>query len=310
MDDKLNKEILFELGKFTNKLKQEVKGLVKEGTDIKKIIDFIESNIFKAGYLPSFPCTICINEVAAHFTVFDEEINIEKGDLVKVDFGVSKDGFATDNAFTIEVGTNTYEKLMDANREGLRKQLEKVNIGTKMHELGEIIYNETHNAGYETIHNLCGHQIARNNLHCGLSVPNYDNKDKREVTDNMQLAIEPYTTTGDPRVKGEGNSNILSIISSKPVRDIFAKKILDHIKKTYPHLPFSKRWLVKDVAEKLGIEGGFPKNKVVYAVNALKKAGILYEHDILVSADGSVTCQFEESVTFIDGEKTIITLLE
>ena len=42
--------------------------------------------IFNEGYLPSFPCTVSINDMAAHYTVFDEGYILKSGDVIKIDF--------------------------------------------------------------------------------------------------------------------------------------------------------------------------------------------------------------------------------
>jgi len=309
MGEKLDLEVLVELGKFTNQLKANVKNLVVEGAKVSEIINYIEGEIFKKGYLPAFPCTVCINDIAAHYTIFNDDIDIKKSDLVKVDFGVSKNGFVTDTAFTVEIGTDKYKDMIEANLDALNEQLESVDYGTKMFELGKIPELKARQVGCNTIHNLSGHQVERNNLHAGLHVPNYDNNDSALVKDNMALAIEPYFSSGSSKIKNGSNGNILHLVNPKPVRDVIAKRVLAHIENFYPHLPFSKRWLLKDVANKLGIDSNFNINQVVYAINLLKKYGIVYEHDVLISTDGSVNSQFEETVVFVDNRKVVITRL-
>ena len=309
--EKLDLNLLEELGAFTRQLRKEVSMLPKEGVSINSIIDYIEKKIFDNGYLPAFPATVSINDIAAHYTVFDEEIILKKGDLIKIDFGVSYKGFITDNAFTVEVDSNEHEELMRANFRGLNTALEKSDVGVSMGEIGEVVESEARNKGFRVIENLTGHQIANNNLHCGLSVPNYNNGDRSKIEDNMELAIEPFFTYGVPRVKNAGGGNILHLKNYKPVRDVIAKKVLNYIKEYYPVLPFSKRWLVKEIV--CGIREGevvisaFDKRKVLYALRILKREGIVYEYDALATEDGALVSQFEDTVVFVDGKKSIIT---
>lgn len=302
--------ILNELGKFTKSLRKEVILMVKAEVSSLYLINHVEKKILSSGYFPAFPCTICVNDMAAHLTIFDEDYILKKGDVVKVDFGVSKNGFITDNAFTVEIETKKYEKLLESNLNGLHAAMNIVNLGVKMSEIGKAVNDVAKMSGFNTIHNLSGHQISRNDLHCGLSVPNYDNGDLRVIQDEMELAIEPFFTVGNPKVKNAGPSNILHLVNdSKSVRDPIAKKVLDHIKLNFPHLPFSKRWLIKEVAEELGFKEGFEKRKVLYAINALKSYSIIYEYDALSTVDGAVVSQFEDTVVFEQGRKTIITRL-
>lgn len=305
----LNLQILEKLGKLTREIRKDVSKIPKEGVGILEIINFVEKRIFEKGYLPAFPCTVCVNDVAAHYTVFDENYTLKKGDVIKIDFGISHDGFITDNAFTIEVDDNKYSKLLEANLKGLDAVMEKVDYGVSMSELGKIVYDIAIENGFNTIHNLSGHQISRNNLHCGLSVPNYINNDSRVVGDDMEFAIEPFFTLGDPKVKSCGNSNILHLIRDKPVRDPIAKKVLTYIKENYPSLPFSKRWLLDDIAKELRGIDGFEKRKVLYALKVLKTNNIIYEYDALATVDGAIVSQFEDAVVFSEGKKVIITRL-
>ncbi|NCC70704.1 type II methionyl aminopeptidase [bacterium] len=300
------------IGKYTRELRIEVSKIPKAGMDITEIIDFIEKKIFEKNYLPAFPCTVSINDVAAHYTVFDEGYILKKGDLIKIDFGISKNGMITDNAITIEIETTKYLDLMKANLDALNAVMEKAQLGVKMRDLGKIVYDIAQKNNFNTIQNLSGHQIAKNNLHFGLSVPNYYNSDNRIIEDNMEFAIEPFFTKGEGKVKSCGNSNIIHLIKIKPIRDPIAKKILDYIKENYPYLPFSKRWLVDDIYQKLNPLGpkAFDIKKINYALRILKANNIIYEYDALASVDGEYISQFEDTVVFIDQKKSIITRIK
>ncbi len=307
---KLDLEILSKLGKLTRVIRKEVSQQVKVGLDITDIINYVEKKIFDNGYLPAFPCTVCVNDMAAHYTVFDEGYKLQKGDVIKIDFGISEKGFITDNATTVEVEDNKYEKLMKANLEGLNAVMDKVELGVTMSELGETVDKIAKENGFNTIHNLCGHQIGINNLHYGLSVPNIKNNDSRIVEDNMEFAIEPFFTTGQPKIKSAGPSGILHLQSDKPIRDPIAKKVLEHIKENYPHLPFSKRWLVDDIMKNINPKvTGFDKRKVLYSLKLLKLNSNIYEYDALSTVDGAIVSQYEDAVVFVDNKKTIITRL-
>lgn len=307
--EKFDVIILEKLGKLTVQIRKEVKNLVKVGVSITTLIDFVEKRIFDEGYLPAFPCTISINDIAAHYTVFDEDYVLKKGDVIKIDFGISFQGFITDNAFTIEVEDTKYKKLLDANMKGLNAAIEQINLNVPISKVGDVVNEIAKKEGFNTIHNLSGHEIGRNNLHYGLSIPNYNNNDMRVIEDNCEFAIEPFFTLGEPKVKNGGNSNILHLVNYKPIRDPIAKKILIYIKENYQHLPFSKRWLIKDIIIKLNSKQtfGFDIRKVLYGLNILKQQGIIHEYEKLITVDGSIVSQFEDTVLFINGEKKILT---
>ena len=297
--DQFEFQTLLKLGKFTNEIKKNIINLPKTGTNILEIIETVENQIFEAGYLPAFPCTICINEQAAHFTVYDEEIILKKGDLVKIDFGVSFKGIITDTAVTIEIDDNKHEILMKTNRDALEAAIETIEIGISISKIGKSVNEVAEKNKFNTIHNLSGHEISTNNLHSGLQIPNYDNNSKKEIQNNSEIAIEPFLTYGEPLIKEDKLGNILHLKEIKPLRDPIAKNVLKYIEENFPKLPFSKRWLLKK----------FDKQKVNYAVKILKRENIIYEYRVLVSSNNSLISQFEDTVVFYENKKTIITRL-
>ena len=281
MDKKLNMEILTEIGIFTNKVRKETLNNFSKlkYKSLRQVVEEIEGKIFRQGYMPAFPCAISVNEVAAHYTFFEEDYLFIRGDIIKVDFGVSKEGFCTDCAFTVEYKSEKHKRLLESNKEAIEKQLELIDYGVSMERLGEIAESIAKREGFGTIHELSGHQIGQNNLHCGMSVPNYKNNDKRVVTENIELAIEPYFTLGTHRIKNSFASNILQLQTVRSVRDPIARKVLNYVKDNYPHLPFSKRWLVKESMEKIYPETNAPfsKKELLRGLRNLQREGIIYE---------------------------------
>lgn len=306
-------KILNELGALTREIRKEVSLKIDVGVDIKDLIDYIEKKIFLTGNFPSFPAMVSVNDMAAHYTVYDVGYNLKKGDVIKVDFGISRDGFITDNAFTVEVGSNEHQDLIEAAKACLDAAMDRVEIGCSMHDIGTVIYDVAKQRGFNTIHNLSGHQIGPYVLHYGMSVPSYGNEDMQKIKNSQQFAIEPFVTYGEPRIKSVRPSNILHMQRDKPVRDPIAMKVLKHIREHFPKLPFSKRWLVNDFAKELGAKGegikGYDSKKINYGVSILKKYGVLYEYDELGTIDGALVAQFEDCVVFEDNKKTIITRL-
>ena len=308
-----DKELLFELGKFTRELRREVLEEVKEGIGIVYIIDFIERKIFQKGYLPAFPAMVSINEGAAHYTVFDEDRILEKGDVVKIDFGVSYKGLITDNAFTVEVETDNHRDLINAAKNSLDSALETFDRGVLMNDIGKSVGDVVEKSGFLPIKNLTGHQMGKNILHYGLATPNYANGDKSEVPSEALFAIEPFITYKSIYVKAIRPSNILHLVKNKPVRDPIAMKVLRVIRENFPYLPFSKRWLLDEVLNE-NLKGcllykGFDKRKVMYGVRVLKREGILKEYDELGVEEGDFVAQFEDTVYVCDDEKVVLTRL-
>ena len=315
---KTPKELL-EVNQFTANLHKRSEEWIIEGEKASEIINKIEVEIFKLGFLPSFPAMLAVNDVAAHWTSFDEDdIILKKGDVVCVDFGASKNGYIADMAYTIIVGgslddieENTrIQNLLEANKKALQKAIEVSDVGVSMGEIGKVVYDTAKEFGCNSIHNLSGHQIKQNILHAGLNVPNFDSKDTNTIKEHTHLAIEPFLTYGGPKIVQRGGSNILHLQSTKPTRDIVAKQVLDLIKKYFPSLPFSKRWLLEGIEKELGedivVWKTFSKSKLLRALSSLKQSGNIIEYDCLVSASGDIVTQFEHSVWYEEKRKKII----
>lgn len=316
---------LFEVNQFTATLHKKSESYIIEGVRAGEIINTIEKEMFENMYLPSFPAMLAINEVAAHWTSFDEDDYIlKKGDIVCVDFGASKDGYIADMAYTIVVGgleniedeneKKKIKNLIEANKEALQSAITNSYTGSKIGDIGKAVFDKAKEYKCNTIHNLSGHQISQNKLHAGVNVPNYDTKDSTLIKPNTHLAIEPFLTYGDPKIIEKGGSNILHLQHTRPTRDIIAKQILDVIKKHFPHLPFSKRWLLEGIEEELGREvvtwKTFPKAKLLRALNSLKQSGHIIEYGCLISKSGDIITQFEHSVWYGETKEDRVILTE
>ena len=86
---------------------------LEPGKSFHEIIESAERFIHRHGGKPAFPGTIATNDLAAHFTtnhLIDEvedrqgSMVLEKGDLVKIDYGVHIKGHIGDNALSFEIG--------------------------------------------------------------------------------------------------------------------------------------------------------------------------------------------------------------
>jgi len=100
---------------------------LQPGKTFHEIIESAERYIHRHGGKPAFPGTIAVNDLAAHFTTnhqiegvegWDGEMVLQKGDLVKIDFGVHIKGHIGDNALTFEMGnSNQHTEQIKAAKE-------------------------------------------------------------------------------------------------------------------------------------------------------------------------------------------------
>jgi methionyl aminopeptidase len=76
---------------------REAKEIVKEGVPLLEICEKVEASIKKKGGELAFPCNICLNEVAAHYSSPPNDIRtVPREAVVKVDLGAT----STDTSLT------------------------------------------------------------------------------------------------------------------------------------------------------------------------------------------------------------------
>ena len=268
-------------------------GLIKPGKNALEILDKIEYEIFKRDGKPAFPAQISINNIAAH-CIPDNEYILRKEDVVKLDVGVHVNGAIGDNAKTI-VFNDENKKIVEAAENGLKEALKIVKPGIKLWEIGEVIEGGIKQQGFKSVRNLSGHLLDRYEQHAGLTIPNYNNKDNRELEEGMLIAVEPFATDGIGLIEDKKDSGIYKVENLKNIRDGNARDVLKYITAEFNTLPFAKRWLVKK----------FPEYKVSFALRLLKQEGILHEYKQLWEKENGLVSQAEH--TILVGEPCVVT---
>ncbi len=282
---------LFKAGKIAAQVRRETAAkLEKPGTSFLQAMDFAEERILKLGGQIAW-AQMALNDVAAHFCPTEEDTQISKeGDLIKVDIGVHLDGWLADNAMTVIVGpAKEYNDLIKAAQNALRSAIKLVRPGTPLWQLGEAQFSEAEALGFTTVKNLSGHTIERYKVHGGISIPSYNTKDKRELQEGWQIAIEPFITTGHGLVRGKGTSTVFMVEKEKGVRSPYAKKILQEVK-SQNGLPFTTRWLTRK----------FGKGGTALGMRELQQLEIITPYPPLAEVSGAMVTQFEHSMIVQD----------
>lgn len=281
-------------GQIAGKTREYAKSLIKENLPLIELTEKTEEYIQKLGANPAFPAQFSINEIAAHYAAQPNDQTILKsGDLVKIDIGVEFEGAIGDTATTVEVKTKKNQKLIEASEKALENALKILKPGLEIYKIGEVIENTIKVYNYNPIRNLSGHGLDKFTIHTGKTIPNYNNQDKTKLKEDQIIAIEPFATPGTGLIKEGKPSTIYRIEQVKPIRDINAKNILNHIVKTYKTLPFSA----------LQISKKFQNYKL--ALLLLEKNQILHHYPQLPEISNSIVSQAEHTVIIKD--KPIIT---
>ena len=136
MDDQSGMKFWVDAGHVARRTLDAVRPELQAGKSWVEIIDFAERFIRRNGGQPAFPTTIAVNEIAAHFTPdhadknlqgWEDEMVLQKGDLVKIDVGVHINGHIGDNAMTVEIGNgNSHTEQIKAAKESRDAAIEKL----------------------------------------------------------------------------------------------------------------------------------------------------------------------------------------
>ncbi len=270
-------------GEIAGKAREYGKQLVKDGALALDIAEAIEAKITELGGKAAFPCGVSINHIAAHASPLPgEQTIIKKGDVVKLDLGCHINGCVADTACTVEPSSNENKDLILASKEALDEAIKHVKPGVMLHEIGKVIHDTINRYGFSPIKNLSGHGIGEWIVHHGITIPNFDNGDKRKLEEGMHIAIEPFATTGKGLVTEGKPSGIYAITNPRNIRNFEARKLLINLDKEYRTLPFHIRWI--KVAN------------VNFLIRLLEKEGILRTYPQLVEESKGLVSQHEHSL--------------
>ncbi|MBS3091893.1 type II methionyl aminopeptidase [Candidatus Pacearchaeota archaeon] len=290
-------ESIRKAGKIVASVREYAEKIVKKDMLLIEIAEEIEEEIVKQGGKPAFPVNLGINEYAAHYTPSYNDETKASG-LLKVDFGVSINGFTADNALSFDLeNSEENKKIIKTSEEALANAIQAVKQGKSLGEIGKSINETAETSGFTTIKNLSGHSIENNNLHAGITIPNYNN-DKATKLDDGIYAIEPFITlgSGNGMVYDGKPSGIYELVKPGNVRDNNARELLNYIAEEYETLPFCSRWLVK----KFG-------TRALISLSHLEKAGILHQFSQLIEKSKSPVAQSEHTIIIHNGKVEVVT---
>ncbi len=150
---------------------------------------------------PGATC-ISVSPVIAH-GIPDEHV-LADGDLINIDISAELNGYFGDTGGSMWISKRTPEvhKLLDATRAALTKALSVARAGHRLNEIGKTVQQEAARRGYNVIYELTGHGIGHGLHEAPGEVWNFYNpRDHRILKEGLVLAIEPFLTTGQGRIR-------------------------------------------------------------------------------------------------------------
>ena len=162
-------------GEISIKIKDFARELIKPEIPLLEIARKIHKKIEELGAIPAFPVNLSIDDIAAHYHPILEDETKASG-LLKVDIGISINGFIADTAFSIDLTEdNKHKELIKASQEALKSALKLVETNPTLSEIGDIIQKTIEKKGFSPVINLSGHSLDKHQIHAGTTIPNYKN---------------------------------------------------------------------------------------------------------------------------------------
>jgi len=154
-----------------------------------------------------FPFALCvsINEEVVHG--FPSRRIIKNGDIISIDFGINRNGYFSDAAFTKIVGKvpERTERLVKTTEECLYAGIEKAKAGNRIYDISEAIQSYADQMEFGVIHNFVGHGVGLK-VHEDPQIPNYvSNGINWKLRSGMVIAIEPMLVEGSYEVSIKTN---------------------------------------------------------------------------------------------------------
>ena len=201
--------IMAQAGQILAKIIRELKDEVKPGLTTQELDKLAEELILKSGSKPAFkgyrgfPASLCtsINEEIVHAVPSKRKLN--EGDILSLDLGIIYQGFYSDMAVTLPIGSISPEarQLIQITEKALRKAIARVKPGKTIGDISFAIQKHVQAQGFQVVRQLCGHGIGRQ-LHEKPDIPNFGQQHKGpELKTGMVLALEPMVVIGQPGIK-------------------------------------------------------------------------------------------------------------
>ena len=210
-------EIMREGGRILAGIIEELEKKVRPGIKTLELGRLAESLILNSGAKPSFkgytnrkdgildpyPSSLCtsINEEIVHS--LPSERVLKEGDIISLDLGIYYNGFHTDMAITVPVGTVAPEaqRLIKATKKALKRGINKIKPGNHIGDIENAIQIFVEEKGFNIVRDLCGHGVGKE-LHEDPQILNFGKKGSGpEIKEGMVLCLEPMVAIGDPTIK-------------------------------------------------------------------------------------------------------------
>lgn len=197
------------LARIVDKLRSKIAiGISTEEIDCLAEELILEENALSAfkGYR-GFPKSICasINEEVVHGIPSGRRLR--DGDLFKLDIGINLNGYFSDCAITVAVGSvnGRTRRLVEATRKALGLGIAQARVDNHLMDISRAIQSHAESQGFSVVRDFVGHGIGRD-MHEAPEIPNFGQPHTGALLkEGMILAIEPMVNMGGWEVRLSDN---------------------------------------------------------------------------------------------------------
>jgi len=201
-------------GKITARVLTELMKFVRPGMTTGELDQLAELRIREAGGTPTFKGyngftgSICasVNEEVVHGIPGSRVLS--DGDLLSIDIGTTFEGYVSDSAVTVAVGSiaQPARRLLEVTQQCLTIGIAEMRRGNRLGDIGAAVQEHAERHGYGVVRELVGHGVGRA-MHEEPQVPNYGERGTgMELRPGLVLALEPMITEASPKIRilGDG----------------------------------------------------------------------------------------------------------
>jgi methionyl aminopeptidase len=184
-------------------------GKVRPGVTTRELDQAAEKFIRSQGCEPSFkgyrgfPGSICSSPNSMIVHGIPGPYKLERGDIISIDIGVTRDGWVSDAARTFPVGpvTPVAAKLLSVTEQSLYQAVEQCRPGNRLGDVSHAVQKYVEDNGFSIVRTLVGHGVGRS-MHEEPQVPNYGRPGTGiTLEEGMVIAVEPMVTAGRHSVR-------------------------------------------------------------------------------------------------------------
>jgi methionyl aminopeptidase len=201
-------EVMRRSGKITSKVLADLMKAVRPGMSTADLDALAEKGIRERGGVPTFKGyhgftgSICasVNDEVVHGIPGSRRLR--DGDLLSIDIGTTLEGYVSDSAVTLGVGSISADarRLLDVTQQCLMLGIAAMQRGNHIGDIGAAVQAHAEKNGFGVVRDLVGHGVGRE-MHEEPQVPNYGTAGAgMELRCGLVLAVEPMITQGSHKV--------------------------------------------------------------------------------------------------------------